>query len=172
MNALHRSTLSAIAVALAIAAPVTAAQAANSGSAARNDTSVAVTSAARPDAKPIEDMQLAAQRLRDAIHNLVKEPAGPTRARLIREGDRALAEVESAMANLPPDLLTAEATESSYRDSSDELQRATRDLHEATQALAFDQDSKRRNETLMKIRTASMEIRHLLHDIPGGTQQN
>ena len=66
---------------------------------------VAATKSTRPDANPIEELQLAAQRLRDAIHDMLHEPAGPKRTELIKAGDRALADVESAMVNLPPELL-------------------------------------------------------------------
>jgi hypothetical protein len=124
------------------------------------------TPSARPDAKPIEDLQLAAQRLRDAIHAMLNEPAGAKRTELIEAGDRALAEVESAMANLPLELLTAEAAESAYKDSADRLQMATQNLHEATQALAKDPNSARRNDTLKKIRIALQETRRLMHQIP------
>jgi len=128
----------------------------------------AATSSTRPDAKPIEDLLLAAQRLRDAIHEMVREPYSPKRTELIKAGDRALFEVQSAMVNLPPDLLTAQATESYYKESGDHLQRATLNLHEAVQALAKDPNSKRRNETIKKIKTALQETHRLMHEIPRG----
>ena len=126
----------------------------------------ATTSSTRPDAKPIEDLLLAAQRLRDAIHAMLNEPAGTKRTEMIRAGDRALAEVENAMVNLPPELLTAQATESTYKQSADRLQKATQNLHEAAQALAKDPDSKRRNETIKKIKVALQETHQLMHEIP------
>ena len=128
----------------------------------------AATSSTKPDAKPIEDLRLAAQRLRDAIHDMLHEPAGPKRIELIKAGDRALAEVEDAMVNLPPELLTAQATESNYKQTGDRLQRATDNLHEAAQALAKDPNSKRRNETVKKIKTALQETHRLMHEIPRG----
>ena len=122
--------------------------------------------AAVPDAKPIEDLRFAAERLRDAIHDMLNEPADAKRVALIEAGDRALTELESAMANLPPELLIAEASESGYKDSADRLQRATQDLHEAAQALAKDPNSTRRNETIRKIRIALRETRDMMREIP------
>ena len=126
----------------------------------------AAHASAKVDAKPIEDLRFAAQRLRDAIHVMLNEPADAKRAELISAADRALAEVESAMANLPPDLLIAETSESAYQQSADRLQRATQDLHEAALALAKDPNSVRRNETIGKIRTALGETRRLMHEMP------
>ncbi len=149
-------------------APLAMAQTKSANPADQKTPSAATTVSARPDAKPIEDLQLAAQRLRDAIHSLLNEPAGAKRAELIRAGDRALAEVENAMVNLPPELLTAEATESTYKRSADRLQKATQNLHEAAQALAKDPNSKRRSETIKKIKTALLETHRLMHEIPRG----
>jgi len=169
MNALHRTAVSTFAVALAIAQPLAMARGMSANPPEKLAKADTAASTARPDAKPIEDLQASTQRLRDAIHEMVNEPAGPKRNALIREGDRALAEVQSAMVNLPPQLLTAEATQTPYKDSGDELKRAAEDLHEAVQALAFDPDSKRRNESITKIRTATLEIQRLMHNIPVGT---
>jgi hypothetical protein len=147
-------------------APLALANDTNANAVAQNASGPAAASSARPDAKPIEDLRLAAQRLRDAVHDMLNEPAGAKRTKMINEGDRALAEVEGAMANLPPDLLIAEATESTYKQSADRLQIATQDLHEAVQALAQDPNSPRRNETILKIRTALNETHRLMHEIP------
>jgi len=131
-------------------------------------TTVAAGASGKADAKPIEDLRLAAQRLRDAVHQMAREPAGAKRAELIREADRTLTEVENAMVNLPPDLLTAQATESHYKAASDQLVKATENLHEAVQALAKDPNSKRRNETMKKIDTALSETHRLMHEMPRG----
>lgn len=130
--------------------------------------SAAAASNTRNDPKPIEDLQMAAQRLRDAIHQMLNEPKGPKQAELIKNGDQALAEVERAMVNLPPDLLIAHAKESTYKKSEDRLQQATNNLHAATQALAKDPNSPRRNETVKKIKTALLEVHHLMYEIPRG----
>jgi len=128
--------------------------------------STAVTSISKADAKPIEDMLAAAQSLRDAIHTMLNEPAGPKRAELIKAGDRALEGVEAAMVNLPPQLLTADASANTYKRTSDRLQQATQDLNEAVRALASDPNSKRRNETMKKIEKALQETHELMHKLP------
>jgi hypothetical protein len=147
-------------------APLAMAQIKSANPADQKAPAAAPVASARPDAKPIEDLELAAQRLRDAVHTMLNEPVGAKRAAMINEGDRALSEVENAMANLPPNLLIAEATENTYKQSADQLQLATEDLHEATQALAKDPDSARRNETMKKIRVALKETQRLMHEIP------
>jgi len=149
-------------------APLALGQTKSASPADQKAPGAAATASAGPDAKPIEDLRLAAQRLRDAIHDMLNEPAGAKRIELIKAGDRALAEVESAMVNLPPELLTAQATESTYKQTGDRLRRATENLHEAAQALAKDPNSKRRNETVRKIKTALLETHRLMHEIPRG----
>ena len=148
------------------AAPLALGQTGSANSPIHKGAGVTATSNARPDAKPIEELQLAAQRLRDAIHEMLNEPAGAKRSELIKAGDRALAEVEAAMVNLPPELLTADAADSTYKRTTDRLQQATQDLHQATQALASDSNSTRRNETITKIETALQETHRLMHEIP------
>lgn len=150
-------------------APLAVAQTGSVPPAHRNATGTAATLGTRPDAKPIEDLLRAAQRMRDAIHGMLNEPAGAKRTEMIRAGDRALAEIEDAMVNLPPALLTAEASESSYKKTVERLQRTAGSLHAAAQALARDPNSKRRNQTIKKIKTAVEEAHRLMHEIPRGT---
>lgn len=150
-------------------APFASAQAKSGNQMEQKAAGAAAKAAVRPDARPIEDLRLAAQRLRDAIHQMAREPASPKRNELIKAADRALAQVETAMTNLPPALLTAEATESHYKEASDKLEIASENLREAAQSLATDPDSQRRNETMQKIKTALQETHRLMHEIPRGT---
>ena len=151
-------------------APVAMAQTKNANPANQKSTVATAASSTNADAKPIEDLQLAAQRLRDAIHDMLRQPAGLKRAESIEAGDKALAKVESAMVNLPPELLIAQANESTYKKTEDQLQRAVQNLQEATQALAKDPNSKRRNETIKKIKTALQETHRLMREIPRGSK--
>jgi phage-related minor tail protein len=128
--------------------------------------SAAMGSTVRSDARPIEDLQLAAQRLRDAIHALAKAPAGAPRNQTITDANRALAEVQAAMANLPPDLLVAAATESDYQQAVDRLQQAAQKLRDAAHALATDPYSTRRNETILDINKALLETQQVMIDVP------
>lgn len=63
------------------------------------------------DPAPVEELELAAQELRDATHEMLSARPDANRAALIEAAHNALAKVEAAITNLPPDLLTAEADE-------------------------------------------------------------
>jgi len=148
------------------AAPLAIAQTKSANPADQRVASAAATSSTRPDAKPIEDLQLAAQRMRDAIHAMAQAPAGAKRSQAIKDANRALAEVQAAMANLPPELLTAAASESNYKQSIDRLQFAGDRLRDAAHALAEDPYSKRRNETIKDINKALLETQQVMIDEP------
>ena len=160
MKTLKRTTLSIVTLGLAVASPLGLAQ----SSSASPTTPHATTSAPRKatDAKPVEDLQAAAQRLRDAIHAMAQASTGLQRNQAIRDGNRALMEVNEAMANLPPDMLTAQADESKYKQSIDRLQQAAQRLRDATHALAADPYSTRRNEILRRVDPARVSA-----DCPG-----
>jgi hypothetical protein len=102
---------------------------------AATDTSAKTAS---EDAKPIQDLQRAAQRLRDATHDMVRETATAKRNRGIRKVDRTLEEVQDAMVSLPSNLFLAGAEQSEPQKAGDNLQRATDRLNDAVQALKTD----------------------------------
>jgi hypothetical protein len=77
-----------------------------------------------------------------------------------------LMEVNEAMANLPPDMLTAQADESKYKQSIDRLQQAAQRLRDATHALAADPYSTRRNETIKDINRALVDTQQVMVDVP------
>jgi hypothetical protein len=51
----------------------------------------------------------AAQRLRDAVHAMAQQPAGPRRSEAIDEANQALFDTQQAMIQLPPELRAAQA---------------------------------------------------------------
>ena len=157
------AAISLMTAAIGVAAP----HSASAASADNNQQKAGTTAGSkRPDAKPIEDLQTAAQRLRDAVHALAKAPPGPQRNQAINDGNRALMEVNIAMANLPPDLLTAQADESSYQKSIDRLEAAAQKLRDTTHALAADPNSQRRNETIKEVNKALRETQQVMADVP------
>jgi hypothetical protein len=162
-------TIAPLLCAVASASPALADPAAANVSAAGNHVSRATANPrASTDARPIEDLQLAAQRLRDAIHEMLNEPPGPRRAELITSADKALTNVQAAMANLPSGLLIADATNSTSQRTEDRLERASANLNDAVRALATEPSSARRNETMDRIRTALGETHELMQRIPRG----
>ena len=124
------------------------------------------------DAKPIQNLEAAAQRLRDAIHALAKAPAGPQRNQAIHDGNRALMEVNEAMAGLPPEMLTAQASESSYQQAMNRLEQAAQRLRDATHALAADPNSTRRDEAISDINRALHETQQVMADVPVSAWNN
>ena len=90
------------------------------------------------DPRPVQELQQAAQRLRDATHNMVREGASPERNAAIRQIDKTLAEVEGAVTSLPTKLLLAGTKQNEAQKSADNLQRAADRLDRAAQALKSD----------------------------------
>lgn len=164
MNRLLKlATVSAAGIALSIPAAFAAEPSAGT---AGTQHSAAVAASNSANAKPIEALEAAAQRLRDAIQALAQAPAGERRNQAIRDGNRALFEVNEAMAGLPPDLLTAQADESAYRQSVDRLQQAAQRLRDATHALASQPGSSRRNDSIGAVNRALRETQQAMIDVP------
>lgn len=167
MKLFKRTTLSLVTVGLALSSPFVLGQSQNKTTPSEHySTATAARAASATDAKPIEDLQAAAQRLRDAAHVLAQAPAGPKRNQAIKDTNRTLMEVNDAMANLPPDLLTAQSDESKYKQSVDRLEQAAQRLRDSTHALAADPASKRRNETIKDINRALMDTQQVMMDVP------
>ncbi len=160
MNAIHKTVLSTVVLALALSGPLAIAQTKSENPPDKK------ASTSRSDARPIEGLLRSAQLLRDAIHEMAKAPAGPDRTRSIKAANRALAEVQSAMADLPSDLLIAAATENTYMQSVDSLQQSSDNLRKAAQALAGDPYSKRRNETIREINQALLQTQQVMIYLP------
>ena len=168
-NAIKWTAASLAGLIIAVPSSLAAGQTADSQS---KQSAVATTMAKTADAKPVQNLEAAAQRLRDAIHALAKAPAGPQRNQAIHDGNRALMEVNEAMAALPPEMLTAQASESSYRQSMDRLEQAAQRLRDATHALAADSNSTRRNEAIKDINRALHETQQVMADVPVTAWQN
>ena len=165
MKLYKRTMLSLVTAGLALSSPFVIAQSQSTALQARN-SAVGVKAASATDAKAIEDLQAAAQRLRDAAHALAQAPAGPQRNQAIKDTNRTLMEVNEAMANLPPDLLTAQSDESKYRQSLDRLEQAAQRLRDATHALAVAPVSQRRNETIKDVNRALADTQQVMMDLP------
>lgn len=120
--------------------------------------------AKQADAKPIRELEAAAQRLRDAIHAMAQAPAGPKRTQAIKDANNALLRTHQAMASLPPELLTAGANEGDYKKAMDRLQVAAQDLRDAAHALAQDKASDRRNESMKRINKALLDTQQTMID--------
>ena len=119
---------------------------------------------ARVDAKPIHELEAAAQRLRDAIHVMAQAAAGQKRTAAIRDANVALARTQAAMANLPPELLLAGGREGDYAHAMDRLEQAAQDLRDASHALATEPSSERRNAAMERIDKALLDTQQTMLD--------
>lgn len=153
--------MTAAAALLLVAAPAASFAQTSPTTPAQNSQTVSPQSATptttQPSAKPIEDLMAAAQQLRDATHNLVREPASPQRSQEIKQIDSTLRKVEDAIAALPPDLLLARANESESKKAAENLSRAADRLNDAVQALQKDAQAKKAH-SLDDIRQALADI--------------
>lgn len=109
------------------------------------------------DDKAIQNLRSAAQALRESIQTLARMPAGEKRNAAIREGNEALFRVQSAMAALPAELLTANADESYYRKSLDKMKSASDRLYKAADALANQPAGKARNDAIKQVNRALLQ---------------
>lgn len=105
----------------------------------------------------IQNLQAAAQSLREAVQRMAQTPAGEQRTEAMRESNEALIQVQAAMAALPPDLLTANVRESDYKKSMDKLKQASDRLHVAANALANQPPGKGRDAAIKKVNQALLE---------------
>jgi hypothetical protein len=161
MQRSRTATVSILAAGIAFASPF----ALGASSPASGGGGITTATQKQADAKPIEDLELAAQRLRDAIHVMAQAPAGPKRSQAIRDGNRALFAVSEAIASLPPELLTAQADEGKYKQAVDRLEQAAQKLRDATHALAADKTAKRK-ESMAAIDRALLDTQQVMIDVP------
>ena len=126
----------------------------------------APVNAGRVDAKPVEDLEAAAQRLRDAVHEMAQAPAGPKRNEAIHQANRTLLEVQSAIAALPPATILAAGRESDYKKATDNLQMAAQRLRDTTHALARESLPEKRAAAIKDINKALIDTQQAMIDIP------
>ena len=151
---------------LMAAAPLACAQSSSASTSSRTGSATSTAVNYRDDARAVEALQAAAQRLRDAIHAMADAPAGTQRNEAIQAGNKALAETQAAMANLPPDLLIAGGTESDYQKAMDRLKQAADRLRDATHALADEPAGARRNEAIRKANKALLDTQQAMIEVP------
>jgi len=119
------------------------------------------------DPRPIQDLSRAAQSLRDATHDMVREQASAKRGDAITQVDKTLAAVDSAMIGLPTSLLLADTNQTEPQKAAENLQNAADKLNEAVSALDSDAASGRRNADIKTIKQALAQIHQERLNIPG-----
>jgi 5'-deoxynucleotidase YfbR-like HD superfamily hydrolase len=125
-----------------------------------------LASPSKNDPRPIEDLIKAAQRLRDATHDMVREQAITKRNDSIGQVDKTLNEVEDAMIRLPTSLLLADTNESDAKKSTANLASAADRLNEAVKALKEDGASGSGAVDVKKIKQALAQIHEDRMNVP------
>ncbi len=168
--------LAASVSALMCAAPLALAQSSSvssypnkaSSSAMGTGTTASRTTATtgRVDAKPVEDLEAAAQRLRDAVHVMAQAPAGSQRNEAIKQANRTLLEVQNAIAALPPSVVMAAGNEGHYKQATDKLEMAAQRLRDAAHALAKEPVGAQRADAMRDINKALIDTQQVMLDVP------
>ena len=119
--------------------------------------------ASSSDPRPIQDLMKAAQQLRDATHDLVREQPSARRNAIISKIDKTLVDVQGAMVNLPPDVNEAES-----KKASSNLATAADRLEQSSKALGADASPQQRSQAMNEIRQALAEVQQERLKISGG----
>ena len=114
----------------------------------------------------------AAQRLRDATHDMVREQASTKRSDSIEQVDKTLNEVEDAMVRLPTSLLLAGTNESEAKKSAENLANAADRLNDAAKALHSDGQSGSGAVDVKKIKQALTQIHEEKMNVPRTVSMN
>jgi hypothetical protein len=120
------------------------------------------------DPRPIQDLMKAAQQLRDATHDLVREQPSAQRNQIISKIDKTLRDVQAAMVNLPPDLMLAGVDEAQSKKASTDLANAADRLQQSSKALSADASPQQRGQAMNDIRQALAQIQQERMKIAGG----
>lgn len=165
----RRSCLTIVTAALVAASPAAIAQK-SAGASASASSNVVTTSA--DYSKSMEQLQRAAQRLRESIQSLAQQPAGPKREDAMKLAREALWDAQQAMIRLPPELRSAPAVSSSnavapnYDQSLKELTKASDRLYGAIHAMAKQPAGERRNQAMQEAREALFESEQAILALP------
>lgn len=132
-----------------------------------------VTTSSPDYSKSMEELQRAAQRLRESIQSLAQQPAGPKRDEAMKLAREALWETQQSMIRLPPELRSAPAVRASggvapkYEQSLKELTKASDRLYGAIHAMAKQPAGERRNQAMQEAREALFESEQAMLTVIG-----
>lgn len=131
--------------------------------------------------RSMEDLQLAAQRLRGSIQALAQEEPGPQRRHALRATREALYDAQRAMIQLPPELRQAppgvgdavqpsavkagagqDNVRPSYAEAMAQLQRSGDRLRDAVQDMSHEPAGPRRNRAMQDATTALLDAQQAM----------
>ena len=171
-----KALVAAQAVLLMVAGPLAWAQSATATSmnnqraasvpATGTTMSGAPVNAGHVDATPVHQLEAAAQRLRDAVHEMAQAPAGPKRNEAIRQANRTLLEVQNAIAALPPETIVAAGREGDYKQAMGNLESAAQRLRDSAHSLAREPLPAKRAAAMKDINKALIDTQQAMIDIP------
>lgn len=107
--------------------------------------------------KAVKSLMAAAQLLRESIQRMAQAPAGEGRAEVIKQGNQALMQVNSAILALPSHLLLAGGSADDYNRAVTKMKAASDKLYAAVHALAREPGSAARNRAIREVNEALAE---------------
>jgi len=105
----------------------------------------------------VTTLMQAAQRLRDATHDLVRESDAQRRNKIISKIDKTLSEVQAAIISLPSNLLLAGVREGDSKKAASEMARAADQLNAAAAKLG--NGSGKAKQSIEDIQKALTQVR-------------
>jgi cob(I)alamin adenosyltransferase len=142
----------AVATSLAAFAIPAGAIAQNAGSSSQSQSSKAANSPA------VTALMQAAQRLRDATHDLVQESDVQQRSQAISKIDKTLSEIQAAIVSLPSNVLLAGVREGDSKKAASEMARAADRLNAAAAKLG-NSNSGNTRQSVEDIQKALAQVR-------------
>ena len=158
----------AAALAIGLFCSATAAQAQGQTSPATQGGSTqptAVQSAGPTHTKEMDRLLQAAQKLRDAIHEIAERAPTPQRSDAIRQANEALLDTQRAMLDLPPEMRTNPDPQIGETEAMRRLKEAAQRLREAVQAMAAEPAGPRRNAAIKQANEALFETQQTMVSI-------
>lgn len=115
--------------------------------------------------KEMDRLLEAAQKLRDATHELAQRAPTAQRNEAIRQANEAVLDTQRAMLDLPADMRTNADPKIGESEAMRRLEEAAQRLREAVQAMAAEQAGPRRNAAIKQANEALFETQQTMVDI-------
>ena len=120
--------------------------------------------------KSMDELQRAAERLRESIQTLAQQAPGPQRDMALKAAREALYDTQQAMIRMPPELRTGTSSRGAvagdYAQTMRELRHAADRLYNAIHAMAKQPAGERRNQAIREAHEALLETQSAMVWLP------
>jgi hypothetical protein len=159
------STVVALVFAHSTALSAMAADDKTKSSAGKERTSAVQTQDTKEYSAALRDLMDAAQKLRDATHELAKQETAKDRGMIIHQVNRALIETHRAMAALPFELQYSQNDGAYDSKAMERLQQAAQRLRDAAQSMAQMPDKSDRSAAIRQTNQALLETHQAMIEL-------